>query len=256
MDLGARHRAAQRGLWRSLGEHTPGGSVVERPGGVMAAIVPARPERSIFNGAMYDDPNALLAARDELDAAYRAAGVHAWTVWVRPGDERIGAELERAGHVLDGRPMIMGAALGELDLEPRIELELDPAPTWETVARLNDAAYGIDPAQGFVDALGRWEDPLARAYVALVDGEPACGMGVRVEEGCVDVLFVATPPGLRGRGLASELMRRALRDARAEGAVTTVLEASALGEPVYARMGYCSCGRLSMYELRRDPRTL
>jgi ribosomal protein S18 acetylase RimI-like enzyme len=250
--LAARHLAAQRALWRSLGEGTPGGSVIERPGGVLAAIVPARADRSVFNSVIYEDPDALLAVRDELDAAYVAAGIEAWTVWVRPGDDRLRAPLEAAGHVFDAQPMLMAATIGELELEPRSELCLDPAPTWDTVARLNDLAYGIDPKRSFAGALGAWRDPLVRAYVARVEGEPVCGMGTRVEHGCCDVLFVATDPAARGRGLASELMRLALREAYDGGARTTVLEATALGEPVYARMGYRSLGRLGMYELRRE----
>ena len=114
--LAARQLVGQRGLYRSLGERTPGSAVVERPGGVLAAIVPARPDRSVFNSVVYEDPDALLAVRDELDAAYAAAGVQAWTVWVRPEHDALRAALEDAGHAFDGQPMLMAAAIDELDL--------------------------------------------------------------------------------------------------------------------------------------------
>jgi hypothetical protein len=61
--LAARQLVGQRELYRSLGERTPGSSVVEHPGGVLAAVVPARRERSVFNAVIYEDPDALLAAR-------------------------------------------------------------------------------------------------------------------------------------------------------------------------------------------------
>ena len=77
----------------------------------------------------------------------------------------------------------------------------------------------------------------------------ACG--TVVHDGDAGVLFVATVPAAQRRGLASELMRHALREARAAGAWTTTLEASAAGEPVYARMGYRALGRLGMWERRK-----
>jgi hypothetical protein len=55
---------------------------------VLAAIVPARPDRSVFNSVVFEEPGALLAVCDELDAAYAAAGVQAWTVWCAPSTTR------------------------------------------------------------------------------------------------------------------------------------------------------------------------
>jgi GNAT superfamily N-acetyltransferase len=249
--LAARQLVGQRGLYRSLGERTLGSAVVERPGGVLAAIVPARPDRSVFNSVLYEDPDALLAVRDELDAAYAAAGVSAWTVWVRPEHEALRPALEAAGHAFDGQPMLMAAEIGQLDLEPRAELDLDPAPTWEGLARLNDLAYGIDRAVSFEAVFAGYDDPRGRLYLARVDGEPAAGVGTLGVDGTCEIVFVATAPAARGRGLSSELMRTALRAAREMGCDVTTLEATAMGEPVYARLGYRSLGRLAMYELRR-----
>jgi ribosomal protein S18 acetylase RimI-like enzyme len=249
--LAARQLVAQRELYRKLGRASPRATVIERPGGVLAAVVPARPDRSVFNAVVYDDPHALLAVRDELDAAYVEAGVHAWTVWVRPEHETLRGSLEAAGHRFDAQPMLMAAELAELDLEPRGAIELAPAPTWEDLARLNDLAYGVDPARSFAVAFSEYEDADGRLYLACVDGEAAAGVGVRNEAGNCEVVFVATAPQARRRGLSSELMRMALRDANEEGCETSTLEATAAGEPVYARLGYRSLGRLGMYELRR-----
>jgi GNAT superfamily N-acetyltransferase len=249
--LAARQLAAHQQLYRSLGRASAGAAVIERPGGVVAAVVPARPDRSVFNAVVYEDPDALLAVRDELDAAYVAAGVLAWTVWVRPEHHALGAALEAAGHSLDAQPSLMAANLDEVDLAPRIELDLDPEPTWEGLARLNDAAYGIDPSRSFAVAFAGYEDPVGRLYLARVDGEPAAVVGAHNEDANCEIVFVATAPHARGRGLSSELMRMALREARSEGCQTTTLEATALGEPVYARLGYRSLGRMRMYELRR-----
>jgi GNAT superfamily N-acetyltransferase len=205
----------------------------------------------VFNAVVYEDPAGVLAAHDELVARYYEAGVHAWTVWVHPGDDDLGAALARAGHVHDGQPTLMAAPLDELDLEPRGELELAPPGDWSALARCNDAAYGLDPRQGFAAALASVHDPAARAFVALRDGEPVAAVGTVDHEGDCEVIFVATVPSAQGGGLGSELMRTALREARERGCTTTYLEATARGEPVYARLGYRPLGRLGMWELRK-----
>lgn len=174
----------------------------------------------------------------------------AWTVWVHPGDEATAAVLAESGHRLDGRPMLMAAPLEELDLAPRAELDLDPEPAWRTVALLNDAAYGIPPEGSFAAALA---DPIApewRVRVARVDGRPAACAAVLVDEANVWVGLVATAPEAQGRGLCSELLRGMLSEAKEAGAETTSLEGSAMGEPVYARLGYRSLGHLQMWERR------
>jgi GNAT superfamily N-acetyltransferase len=64
------------------------------------------------------------------------------------------------------------------------------------------------------------------------------------------VVLVATDPGLRGRGLSTRLLGAALGEARDRGMRTSSLQASAAGEPVYARLGYRSFGRMHMWERR------
>jgi ribosomal protein S18 acetylase RimI-like enzyme len=249
--LAARHARSQRAAYRVIVDGSPGARLAELAGGVQAAVVPARPDRSLFNAVLFREPAALLSAHDELAALYAAAGVRAWTVWTRPGDDATPVALAAAGHVHDGEPMLMAAALEQLDLEATDEFELAPTDAWDALARCNDAAYRVAPEQGFTAALGAVRDPAARAWVALEDGEPAAAVGTLVHEGDCYVLFVATVPAAQGHGLASALMHRALRDGRKRGCTTTTLEATARGEPVYARLGYRPLGRMGMWE-RRD----
>jgi ribosomal protein S18 acetylase RimI-like enzyme len=249
--LAARHARSQRAAYGVITAGAPGARVVDLPGGVQAAVVPARPDRSLFNAVLFEQPAALLGAHAELTALYAREGVRAWTVWTRPGDDATPTALAAKGHVHDGRPMLMAAALDDLDLEPQAELELAPPGAWEALARCNDAAYGLAPGQGFTAVLGGVRDPAARAWVALDDGEPVAAAGTLLHEGDCYVLFVATVPAAQGRGLVSDLMRRGLRDGRERGCTTTSLEATARGEPVYARLGYRSLGRLGMWELRQ-----
>jgi ribosomal protein S18 acetylase RimI-like enzyme len=62
--------------------------------------------------------------------------------------------------------------------------------------------------------------------------------------------FVAAVPEVRRRGLASELVRVALLDARERGCTTTTLESTKMAEPVYEQLGYHAFGRYGMWERR------
>ena len=62
--------------------------------------------------------------------------------------------------------------------------------------------------------------------------------------------FAATVPEARGRGLVSGLLHRALRDARERGCRTSTTQATAMGRPVYERIGYRDLGPIHMYERR------
>jgi ribosomal protein S18 acetylase RimI-like enzyme len=251
--LRARHAAAQRALYAAVTPATAGGRVLELAGGaVQAAVAPAVPDVSLFNAAVYCDGAALLGARDELAATYAAAGVRAWTVWVRPGDDAVAAGLRAAGHAHDGRPLLMGADLGAIDLDPRgdVVLDLDPSPSFAVLADLNDAAYGA-PAGTFAPAVAGLDAVGPQAWVARAGGRPVAALCVALHAGDAYVWLVATRPEARGRGLARELLRTALRAVRdGAGATTTTLEATAMGEGVYRRLGYRELGRLGMWEQR------
>src|SRR5829696_7975539 len=53
-------------LWRIVGAASPGARRIERDG-VLAAVVPAAPERAVINSVLYRDVRGLEAAYDELD---------------------------------------------------------------------------------------------------------------------------------------------------------------------------------------------
>ncbi len=246
-ELRARHLRSQRHFY-DLFTPAAGGHLVELDAGVRAAVAPSVPHRSLFNAVNYGDEAALIAAIPALAQLYDDAGVLAWTVWVRPGHDDAAQALAEAGHALDADPELMAASLEEIDLERGTELRWDEG-TWEEVGLCNDAAYGIPPT--FVAPLaGLGDDP--RRYVARDDdGNAVACVLSSVSDGDCEITLVATRPEARGRGLSSELMRAALRDARNAGATSTTLEATKLGQPVYERLGYRSLGALQMWERRK-----
>lgn len=246
--LRARRIRSHRAWLVALGNASDGARFVELRGSVWAAITPARPERSIVNAVVYEDAGALLASLDELAERYAEAGIRAWTVWVPGGDAGVAEALAAAGHLLDGRPREMGGTLAEMDLEPRLELELDPEPALVDVAEINEAAYFASAGGAyFGPALARFE---AVRYVARHDGRPASCLAIVDADGDAYVALVATRPEAQRRGLAGELLRLALRQARGRGLETTTLEATAAGAPVYARLGYRDLGEIQMWERR------
>jgi GNAT superfamily N-acetyltransferase len=83
--------------------------------------------------------------------------------------------------------------------------------------------------------------------MATIDHAP--GPGARGPD--CGIYFVATRERFRRRGLATRLMRAALAEARERGCATSSLQASGMGEPVYAAMGYEHCFRFHLYERRR-----
>jgi hypothetical protein len=109
-------RANMRAFYRLMGERSRDGSVLERDG-LLAAIVPSSPNRSIVNAVVYEEVEALEAGGEELRAAYARAGVRAWTVWVPEADRAAAKLLEGWGHRLDARPRAMTLDLSGVGFE-------------------------------------------------------------------------------------------------------------------------------------------
>jgi GNAT superfamily N-acetyltransferase len=236
------------GFYRFIAAASPGASLWE-PDGVTALVSPGAPERSFCNAVNYSDPAALGAALPELEHIYDEAGVRAWTVWVHAPDRDVAAALARAGHVLDANPAAMAAELERFEAAPSPELDIRAGAGATDVARINDAAYGYDG--DFEGMLTTLPEGAYELYVACVDGAPsACTGAFRHGDNC-DITLVATLPQARGHGLATELMKRALVDARASGCSTTTLVATKMGEPIYERLGYRNLRPIEMWERRR-----
>jgi ribosomal protein S18 acetylase RimI-like enzyme len=250
-DLRARQLASQRGFYESVSGGSAGARGVAFGDGAWATVVPMRPERSLFNAVVYEDGAGLIGRIPELARFYEEAGVVAWTVWVRPGDEEVARALEAAGHQLDATPELMAAPLDEIDIEPRSELKVDRSPGWAEIAVCNDRAYGIPSHISLAVGVSAMDDPGSFLYAARRDGEVASCVVARDNDGDCGIYWVATIPEARGAGLAGDLMRSALRDAAERGCQTTSLEATAAGRPTYTRLGYRSLGTLEMWERRK-----
>lgn len=216
---------------------------VERDG-IGALVSPEVAERSIVNCVIYERGADVAAAYDWLEQEY--AQSNAWTVWVPEHDSATATLLDQRGHVLDATPAAMVLDLSEF--QPEVELPDWKPATVEELACVNDAAYPWrDGSMERAILAAAYDDDDFRLYIT---GDAAV-VGINDCNGDAGVFFVATLPEARGRGLATGLLAAALVDARDRGCDISTLQATKLGEPVYARLGYKRMGALQMWEKRR-----
>jgi GNAT superfamily N-acetyltransferase len=241
-------RDGQPAFGQVMAEVAPDAELFERDG-VVAEIFPSAPDRSVFNSVFYEESEPLIALLDEVAAAYRDAGVRAWTVWAPEADGAAAEALKAAGHKLDAKPRDMAMALRELPArEPDPELAAREQYDLATMARINEVAYGY--AEGAFAPVERSPMPDLRVYFADLDGEPVSTLAIWAHMGDALVAWVAPLPEARGRGLSTRLLALALEDARDQGLETSTLQATKLGLPIYAKLGYRDFGAMHMWERR------
>lgn len=254
VELGQRVRNLLLAETELFGSSAEGATIFRKPG-VLASVNPHAPDRSIFNWVIFDDLSALLAAYDDLASAYQVAGVRAWTVWVETDDLETERALASRGHLLDAKPRRMAADIAQLALPTSHDLSWQETEDIAAVSAINDVAYGFPPP-AFRAALVRRVDPRWRAYLAFQGPRPvSCVLAHESADGDCGISGVATLPEARGSGIASRLLAIAIREAAQRGAVTTTLQATSKGAPVYARLGYRDLGAISMWEHRVPPQT-
>jgi GNAT superfamily N-acetyltransferase len=229
-----------RHAWGAMGRR--GSHWTERDG-IGVLVSPHVPERSVVNSVTPDRGADVEAAYDWLEEQF--AEVHAWTVWVPETETELIAFLESRGHKLDADPAMM-----VLDLpgwEPPVEpVEWQPASV-EELARINEAAYPWRDGSMERAILGAaFDDREFRLYLA----EDAAVLGINDCDGDAGVFMVATLPEARGRGLSTRLLAAAMVEARDRGCEISTLQATKMGEPVYARLGYQRFGAIQMWEKR------
>jgi ribosomal protein S18 acetylase RimI-like enzyme len=229
-----------------LGSTSDGAHALDRDG-VRAAVVPAAPERAVANSVVYHDADALEGVYDELENAYDEIGA-SWTVWVWPDHETLGPFLEGRGHVLDAQPAAMIHDLQGLERPaPDALSDWTADGDFTVVGPLNDRAYGFD-TDSFTRALSRRPSDSTHVYVARDAGEPVGCLLMTDQDGNSDVESVAVLPEARGRGISGKLLQHALVDAAERGNETSTLVSTALGYPIYERLGFRMLGRFAMWE--------
>jgi ribosomal protein S18 acetylase RimI-like enzyme len=241
--------AGMEAFFGLAGDTSPRGRTIRRDG-LLASVCPEMPQRSVFNSVVYRSTPELRAALGDLASAYAIAAVAAWTVWAPERDAAARDLLQRSGHRLDATPQAMAAPLDEIDLAGGAGgLDWERADRVQEMCAVLGQAFGWEP--GPATAIFARLPEHGHVCLARLDGRAAaCAVALDADGDCA-IFNVATVSRARGRGLCTGLMRQALSDARRRGCATTSLQATAMGRPVYARLGYRELGVIEMWERRR-----
>lgn len=204
------------------------------------------------------DADAAIAASIAELRAYGLPGT--WHVGpsMRPAD--LGRRLLRHGFVDGGDEVGMAVDLAGLP-------DGVPAPGGLRIERVRDeralASWAATLGRGFGEGareaewvgavqarIGLGDDVPWRHYLGVLDGEPVATSSLFVAAGVAGVYFVFTVAEARRRGIGAALTLAALREGRAQGLSLGVLQSSAMGEPVYRRLGFAEHCRIAVYEWR------
>jgi len=200
----------------------------------------------VFNAAVRTDPSVapteVLARAD----AFFGELQRGYTLATGPWDEDLAAQAEAAGLWAFGTApeMVCRQRLAEVDPPAGIELRqaTDEAAIADFVS-VNSAAYGSlgMPAEAMPAAIDRFDrllEPHIGTVVAYDGDQPVAAAQALLSHGIAGVFWVGTTEAARGRGLGEAVCRWVTNWAFDHGAAAQSLEASTMGEPIYARMGY------------------
>jgi ribosomal protein S18 acetylase RimI-like enzyme len=246
-------------LWRSYLRYLTGrsqtGAIRALPG---AEALWVNSDLAFCNGTFLDAP---IATAQDLETAFAAAVADAqhhalpWGVFTYdPYLITLSEAAQNAAGAAQGLTRlltldVMTAQVSHLTARPQPALEFRRVETPSqalTVLQLNVLAYDMPAAiadsaqasQAFLTNPAR-----EFAYLAYAGGTPVSTASVIEVDGWLYVALVATHPAHRQRGYAEAVMRHALAESsRALQIDRTSLDATAMGAPIYARMGYQHTG--------------
>ena len=136
---------------------------------------------------------------------------------------------------------------------------LPPGHTFREVPLDEDAAwceavstgYGLPLELGSLFGIRRahetCEPGVARHFGVEHEGELVATSLLYLHNGLAGIYGVATKPEHRGKGLAAHLTAEPLRLAWARGYQTGLLQASAMGAPVYTRIGFHTHASMALF---------
>jgi len=222
--------------WIYLAAGSPGAEVVEAEGAAIAIFVRS-PDREVLNNAVLTrDAGDLDAILDAVEHAYTDRGVERYAVWVHESEGAIARDIEARGYAYDSSTRTMAMEIADFADVATSKLDLfEPSLTefWSLT--------------GFDDLVPELDPNGAHFYVSRLDGERAASLMAFDHDGDCGIYMVGTVPAARRLGLATALTAHAVADARERGCTTVSLQATAMAEGIYARVGFRDLGRFDEY---------
>ena len=195
----------------------------------------------------------------------RARALHVPFIWdigpsMRPAD--LGDHLLRHGFTDIGEEPAMGIALADLpdtlSLPDGVTVErVRDRATQEQWVRVSCESFEMPAAAVEAEIVAMAHDDLGDAgaasyYLARLHGKPVATAALTLAGGVAGIFAVATIEAARGRGIGTAVTMAPLLDARACGYCVGVLQASEMGYPVYARMGFTEQFRYHLYHWKPE----
>ncbi|HXJ42756.1 MAG TPA: GNAT family N-acetyltransferase [Bryobacteraceae bacterium] len=247
-----------RQSFRALASERPGATTAELPG---VSIVCLGVRFQMFNAAFLSGPvenSDVLEARLEAASQYFREAGHAWSFWfcddwlpwlVRrrlsrvcgPFGLRLAAEMP-------------GMIAGELTRASRAvpKLEIRRVSTVQELGGFRGVGamcFRVPPdwfSEVFDSRATTRSD--FECWIASLNGEPVATAASVSCAGAIGLYNIATMPEFRGRGIGEAVTRFVAEDARSRhGHLPLVLQATAMGQGLYTRLGFRPVTRILAY---------
>lgn len=238
------------------------GAVRERDG--ITAIVTRIPAAE-FNGVFRSELPANLS--DEQTGAHIGEAL----AWLRAQGEPFTWYITHTSAPADLSRLLAAHGLRYVRSSPGMAVDLTaldedvPAPTGLEIApvrderelaqwvRTSNTGFGIPetydpPVLATLDHSNFQPESEARLFLARLHGEPVGTAALVLGGGAAGLYSIATVAEQRRQGIGALLTLTALREARQRGYRIGVLEASAMGRPVYERLGFRQYATHHAYE--------
>jgi GNAT superfamily N-acetyltransferase len=231
---------------RHFFELDPSAAIEAEPGWLFGAGSAMHPV--ISNAAFRRDdgvPGEDFLARAQEFFARRG---RRFSVWLRAGqdaDRDLAAAADAAGFqaVYEMPEMVLGASLPTEPLPDGVELHRlsgtgEALEFWE-VAKAAYATNGFPPEvfAGYTSNEGLLAENVA-AFIAYLDGEPASIAMTIVNNAVAGIYWVGSHERARGKGLGRAVTVAATNAGLEQGGELASLQASPMGRPIYAKLGY------------------
>ena len=218
--------------WRMITANAPGGAVEETDELLFTSVpVPV----AYFNSAFVKPPADPRRCLDQAREFFGDRNVP-YTVRYR--------ENEFADLPSDGTSPLMVAPVGDIGPPAATDIRVVDANSWaDHVATI---AAGFAMPLGVLTSLftaSLLDTASYAGFIAYDASEPVSTAALIVTDGVAGIYNVATPEPFRGRGFGEATTAAAVAEGARRGCTRTTLQASAMGYPLYERMGFRSVAR-------------